>query len=71
MPWNKSLELIQLQVSPEMKRLLKTMSKEDHRSLASEIVHLIELGIEKRTRIEQLASDDDGQTKPQEEVGSG
>jgi hypothetical protein len=53
MPWNGSKKLIQLQADPEVKAQLQKLAQEDKRSLASEIVWLITLGVEMRAKMEK------------------
>jgi hypothetical protein len=53
MPWSGTKKLIQVQVDPEVKAQLQNLAQEDRRSLASEVVWLISLGIETRAKMEK------------------
>jgi hypothetical protein len=51
MPWDQRKKLLQLQVEPEFKELLREIAIQDRRSLSAETIYLIELGIERRRRV--------------------
>lgn len=64
MPWDEKKKLLQLQVEPEFLQELKRTAKENHRSLASECIWLIEQGIARRERMEELLARSEQSDQP-------
>lgn len=69
MPWDKSKNLVQIQVSMDFRAELEELAKIDRRSLASECLWLIEQGIERRLgMIERADKEDETKTKGKKEA---
>ena len=68
MPWNEKMELLQLQIPPELKEQLKTLAQQEERSLSGQVRKMLENGI-KEWLSERTPGDGQPTTDPDFEKG--